>query len=177
MLGAAHVPGITKQIQIEHDLKKITEIPPKSKVPKIIGWSIPIIIIAMILYTFFTNPSVGIQQALSWLLWNGGLSAIGTIVALGHPLAVITAFIAAPITSLNPLLAAGWFAGFVQAYFSRPTVRDFESLADDVTSVKGFWQNKVTRVLLVVMLANIGSSLGTFIGGADVIRLFINNLS
>lgn len=177
VLGAAHVPGITKQIQIEHDLKKITEIPPKSKVPKIIGWSIPIIIIAMILYTFFTNPSVGIQQALSWLLWNGGLSAIGTIVALGHPLAVITAFIAAPITSLNPLLAAGWFAGFVQAYFSRPTVRDFESLADDVTSVKGFWQNKVTRVLLVVMLANIGSSLGTFIGGADVIRLFINNLS
>lgn len=176
VLGAAHVPGITKQIQKEHDLKKISKIPPKSKVPKIIGWSIPIIIIGMILYTFFTNPSVGLQQALSWLLWNGSLSAIGTIVALGHPLAVMTAFIAAPITSLNPLLAAGWFAGFVQAYFSRPTVRDFESLADDVTSVKGFWQNKVTRVLLVVMLANIGSSLGTLIGGADVVRLFINNL-
>ncbi|MFD1851030.1 TraB/GumN family protein [Oceanobacillus bengalensis] len=176
VLGAAHVPGITKQIHKDHDLRNLSKRPPKSKVPKIIGWSIPIIIIAMIAYTFISNPEVGMQQALSWLLWNGGLSAIGTLIAFGHPLAILTALIAAPITSLNPLLAAGWFAGVVQAYFSRPTVRDFETISDDVTSVKGFWNNKVTRVLLVVVLANLGSSLGTFIGGADVIRLFISNL-
>ena len=176
VLGAAHVPGITKEIHKEQDLKELTKRPPKSKAPKIIGWMIPIAIIGLIIMTFLTNPDAGMQQITSWLLWNGSLAALGTIIAFGHPLAVITAFIAAPFTSLNPLLAAGWFAGFVQAYMKKPIVRDFETLADDVTSLKGFWDNKVTRVLLVMVLANLGSSLGTFIGGIDVIRLFIQNM-
>ncbi|MCQ6276689.1 TraB/GumN family protein [Bacillus sp. V3B] len=176
VLGAAHVPGIKEEIKRNHDLEAITKLPPKSKAPKIIGWTIPIIIIAMIVYTFYTNPTAGMQQLISWWLWNGGLSAIGTAIAFGHPLAILTAFIVAPITSLDPITAAGWFTGPVQAYFRRPNVRDFESLSDDVTSVKGFWNNKVTRILLVVVFANLGSSLGTFIGGADVVRLFINSL-
>ncbi|MEN1968629.1 TraB/GumN family protein [Lentibacillus sp. N15] len=176
VLGAAHVPGITKEIHKDHDLHKLSERPPKSKVPKIIGWSIPILIIALIVYTFLANPAAGWQQTISWILWNGSLSALGVIVALGHPLTVITAFIAAPITSLNPLIAAGWFAGIVQALIRRPHVRDFETLSEDVFSFKGFWHNKVTRILLIVVLANLGSSLGTFIGGADVIRLFFQNL-
>lgn len=176
VLGAAHIPGISKEIHQEQDLKELTKRPPKSKAPKIIGWAIPIAIIALIAWTFFMNPDAGLQQVWSWFLWNGSLAAIGTIVAFGHPIAVLTAFIAAPFTSLNPLLAAGWFAGFAQAYMKKPVVRDFETLADDVTSVKGFWNNKVTRVLLVIVLANLGSSLGTFVAGADVIRLFIQNL-
>src|SRR5690606_18302737 len=165
-----------KEIHKDHDVKKLTARPKPSKAPKVIGWSIPILIIGMILYTFMTNPTVGMQQLLSWLLWNGGLSALGTIVAFGHPAAMLTALIAAPFTSLNPLLAAGWFAGFAQAYFNRPMVRDFESLNEVVFHVKGFWRNKVTRVLLVVIFANIGSALGTFIAGADIVRLFIQNL-
>lgn len=176
VLGAAHVPGITKEIEKEHDLQELTKLPPKSKAPKMIGWSIPVLILAVILYTFIANPSAGLQQTISWFLWNGTLSAIGTAIAFGHPLAIITAFIAAPITSLTPLLAAGWFAGIVQAYFRRPNVRDFETLAEDVFHVKGFWHNKVTRVLLVVILANLGSSIGTFVGGADVIRLFFKHI-
>ncbi|GGB47048.1 conjugal transfer protein TraB [Lentibacillus populi] len=176
VLGAAHVPGIKKEIKKDHDLERLSERPPKSKVPKIIGWSIPVLIIALIAYTFFANPSAGWQQTISWVIWNGSLSALGVVIALGHPLAIITAFIAAPITSLNPLIAAGWFAGIVQAFIRRPNVRDFENLSEDVFSVKGFWHNKVTRILLIVVLANIGSSLGTFIGGADVIRLFFQNM-
>ena len=174
--GAAHVPGITREIHKEQNLEALTKRPPKSKAPKVIGWAIPIVIIALIAMTFFQNPDAGVQQIWSWLLWNGSLAGIGTIIALGHPLAVLTAVVAAPFTSLNPFLAAGWFAGFVQAYMKKPVVRDFENLADDVTSVKGFWDNKVTRVLLVMVLANLGSSLGTFIAGADVVRLFIQNL-
>jgi pheromone shutdown-related protein TraB len=176
VLGAAHVPGIKEEIKKEQDLTQLTKIPPKSKWPKIIGWSIPIIILAIIAYTFFANPAAGMHQVISWLLWNGSLAALGAAAAWAHPLAIVTAFFAAPFTSLNPLLAAGWFAGFVQAYFKKPYVSDFESLADDVQSVKGFWQNKVTRILLVVILANLGSSLGTLIGGGDVIRIFIQNL-
>lgn len=176
VLGAAHVPGIKEQIQKDHNLNKLRELPPKSKLPKIIGWSIPILILAIIAYTFYANPQAGWEQTVSWVIWNGGLSAIGALIALGHPLTILTALLVAPITSLNPLLAAGWFAGFVQAYVRRPHVRDFENLSEDVFTVKGFWRNKVTRVLLIVVLANLGSSLGTFIGGVDVIRVFLENL-
>ncbi|AKG03559.1 conjugal transfer protein TraB [Salimicrobium jeotgali] len=175
VLGAAHVPGITKEVHREHDLEALKERPKKSPWPKIIGWAIPIFIIALIAYTFTMNAEAGMQQTLSWVLWNGIVSAVGAAAAFAHPLAILTAFVAAPVTSLNPLIAAGWFAGFVQAYIKRPNVGDFESLSDDVTSVKGFWNNKATRVLLVIALTNIGSSLGTFIGGADVIRLFLEN--
>ncbi|RSL32332.1 TraB/GumN family protein [Salibacterium salarium] len=175
VLGAAHVPGIKKEITKEQDLSQLTE-KPVSIAPKIIAWAIPILILAIIGYTFYSNPSAGLQQSISWLLWNGSFSALGTAVALGHPLAIFTAFIAAPLTSLNPLIAAGWFAGIVQAYIRRPNVEDFESLSEDVHSVKGFWGNKVTRILLIVVLANLGSTLGTIIGGADVIRLFIENV-
>ncbi|NMH69995.1 TraB/GumN family protein [Bacillus sp. RO3] len=176
VLGAAHVPGISKEIYKEHDLDKLNERPAKSKWPKIIGWAIPVMILAVIAYTFVSNPDAGIQQGISWILWNGGFSALGVAIAMGHPLAILTAFVAAPFTSLNPLLAAGWFAGFVQAYFRRPNVGDFDSLSEDVLSIKGFWRNKVTRILLIVVLANLGSSLGTVIGGADVVRLFIENV-
>jgi pheromone shutdown-related protein TraB len=176
VLGAAHVPGITEEIHNEHNLDKLNERPAKSKWPKIIGWTIPVMILAVIAYTFISNPDAGIQQGISWILWNGGFSALGVAIGLGHPLAILTAFVAAPITSLNPLLAAGWFAGFVQAYFRRPNVGDFDSLPDDVLSIKGFWRNKVTRILLIVVLANLGSTLGTFIGGADVVRLFLKNI-
>lgn len=176
VLGAAHVPGIKKEIEKEHDLKRLSERPPKSKLPKIIGWAIPIIILSIIAYTFYANFDAGVQQSISWILWNGSFSALGAAVAFGHPLTIITAFVAAPITSLNPLIAAGIVAGLVQAYIQKPNVRDFENVPEDVFSIKGFWKNKVTRILLIVLLANLGSTLGTFIGGLDVVRLFFENL-
>jgi pheromone shutdown-related protein TraB len=176
VLGAAHVPGIIEELPKEHDLAQLTQLPPKSKITPILGWSIPLLIVALMAYTFYTNPSAGIQQGLSWVLWTGTLSALGTALAFGHPLAILTAFVAAPISALHPLIAAGWFAGLVQAYFRRPNVGDFETLSEDVLSVKGFWNNKVTRVLLIVVFANIGSATGSIIGGADIARLFLQNL-
>lgn len=173
VVGAAHVPGIKKEIYKDQNLKQLTKRPPKSKIPKMIGWAIPVLILAIIAYTFVSNPSLGLQQTVSWVLWNGIFSALGAAISLGHPLTVLTAFVAAPITSLNPLLAAGWFAGFTQAIIRKPTVKDFEALSSDVHHIKGFWHNKVTRILLIVLLANIGSSLGTFIAGADIVRLFL----
>lgn len=176
VLGAAHVPGIKEEIKREHDLKKLTQLPPKSKAPKIIGWAIPILIVAIIAYTFIANPEAGMQQTISLVLWTGSFSAIGAAIALGHPLTIVTAFFAAPIGVMHPLIAAGWIAGFVQAFLRRPSVKDFETLSTDVYSVKGFWHNKVTRILLIIVLCNLGTSLGLFIGGADVVRLFIKNL-
>ncbi|MBB5174001.1 TraB/GumN family protein [Texcoconibacillus texcoconensis] len=176
VLGAAHVPGIKKEIHEKQDLQKLNEKPPKSNVPKMIAWAIPLLIISIIAYTFWSNPDAGIHQIISWTLWNGSFSAVGAAIAFGHPLAILTAFAVAPLSSLNPLMAAGWFSGFVQAYMKRPSVEDFENLSDDVYTVKGFWGNKATRILLIVVLTNIFSALGTMIGGADVIRVFFQNL-
>lgn len=176
VLGAAHVPGITKEIHHKHDLAKLSEVPAKSKWPKIIGWLIPIVLIALIAITFYNNPAAGIDQTISWILWTASLGAIGAAIAFGHPLAILTAFVGGPVGALHPLLAAGWFSGLAQAYVRRPNVGDFETLSKDVFTIKGFWDNKVTRVLLVVVLTNLGTAAGNIIGGADVIRLFIKNL-
>lgn len=176
VLGAAHVPGIKEELKKEHDLERLSQLPAKSNTLKIIGWSIPLLIVAVIVYTFIANPSAGVQQTISWVLWTGSFAALGTALAFGHPLTILTSFVVAPITTLHPLIAAGWFAGIVQAYLRRPSVSDFENLSEDVFSLKGFWNNKVTRILLIVTLANLGGSIGTLIGGADVVRLFIENL-
>ncbi|MBC2723365.1 TraB/GumN family protein [Desulfosporosinus sp.] len=173
VLGAAHVPGIKEELHKEHDLARLSQIPAPSKALKVIGWSIPLLIVAVIIYTFIANPTAGIQQTISWVLWTGSFAALGTALAFGHPLTILTAFVVAPITTLHPLIAAGWFAGIVQAYLRRPSVRDFENLSEDVFSLKGFWNNKVTRILIIVTLANLGGSIGTLIGGADVVRLFL----
>ena len=176
VLGAGHIPGIKMEIEKEQDIPKITRIPPASNVGKILIWAIPAVIISLIVTTFFLNPPSGWAQIISWILWNGSLAALGTLAALAHPLSILTAFAIAPVSSLNPLLAAGWFAGLVEALIRKPSVKDFETLSDDVMSFKGFWKNKVTKVLLVVILANVGSTIGTLVGGAEVLRLFFHSL-
>ncbi|MDD3653797.1 MAG: TraB/GumN family protein [Desulfotomaculaceae bacterium] len=176
VLGAAHIPGVREEIYKEHDLLTLSKLPAGSRVPIIIGWAIPILIVALIAYTFIVNPTAGVQQSISWILWTGSFAALGTALAFGHPLAILTAFIVAPLTTLHPLLAAGWFAGLAQAYICRPSVREFENLSEDIFSLKGFWNNKVTRILLIITFTNLGGTIGTVIGGADVIRLFFENL-
>lgn len=176
VLGAGHIPGIKKVIEDDHDLKALSQVLPGSKTAKIIGWSIPVVILAIIFSTFSVNKTAGMDQIVSWVLWNGSLSALGTVLALGHPLSILTAFLVAPISSLSPLLAAGWFAGLTEALVRKPNVQDFEDLSEDINSWKGFWRNKVTHILLVVVFANLGSSIGTFVGGAEVIRQFINTV-
>ncbi|MGD9679150.1 MAG: TraB/GumN family protein [Vulcanibacillus sp.] len=175
VLGAAHIPGIMKEIYKENDLTELSKLPKKNKVGKYISWIIPIIIILLVGSTFFINTDAGEEQIISWILWNGSFAALGAIIALAHPLSIITAFLVAPLTSLNPLFAAGWFAGLVEVLVRRPNVQDFENLNEDILSIKGFWRNKVIRVLLVVILVNIGSSIGTIIGGTDIVRIFIDN--
>jgi pheromone shutdown-related protein TraB len=175
VVGAGHVPGLKEAIKEDQDLAALSKIPPKKKTGKIIGWTISVAIISLIVATIIVNRDAGLDQILSWILWNGSLSALGTLAAFGHPLSILTAFVVAPISSLNPLLAAGWFAGLVEAIIRKPHVSDFENLSEDVNSFKGFWRNRVTRILLVVVLANVGSTIGTFIGGADVVRIFIKS--
>ncbi len=175
IIGAAHANGLIKSLDLDIDTNKLEEVNKKKSISSIIKWLIPIAIIAIIVYTLITNKDVGIAQIKSWILWNGTLSALGVLLALGHPLSIMAAFIMAPITSLNPLLAAGWFAGIVEAMIRKPKVKDFEDLGDDTSSLKGFWKNRVTRILLVVVFANVFSSIGTFVSGLDIFTKFLKN--
>lgn len=168
IIGAAHANGLIKALDKDVDTKQLEEVNKKKGIGSIIKWLIPIAILSAIIYTLITNRDVGLSQIKSWILWNGTLSALGVLLALGHPLSILTAFVMAPITSLNPLLAAGWFAGIVEAMIRKPKVKDFENLGEDTSSLKGFWKNRVTRILLVVVFANLFSSIGTIISGLDI---------
>ena len=165
VVGAGHVSGIVEQIQQDHCLDELKELPPKSRWPVILKWGIPLAIVALLLYGFTKGTAHGIENIYIWFLVNGVLSAIGAALALAHPITVLSAFLAAPLTSLNPFFAAGWVAGIVQAVIKKPKVSDLEDLPDAISTMKGFWTNPVTRILLVVALANVGSVVGTYVAG------------
>lgn len=176
VVGAGHIPGIKKEIYKEHDLNSLTYVPKSANWVKWVLWAIPIAIIVMIISTFRVSTISGVNQILQWLIWNGSLAALGALITAAHPLSILTAFLAAPITSLNPLLAAGWFAGIVEAMVRKPRVEDFENLGN-ITTFRDFFRNRVTKILLVVALTNLGSSFGTFIGGAKIIQIFVDTIS
>jgi pheromone shutdown-related protein TraB len=166
VVGAAHIPGMIECFRKESNqdtLKDLEKIPVKSKLSKIIPWVFPALILGMFIYGFFYgNPAQVGQAVLYWILINGVLTALGCILAFGHPLTIPAGFIAAPITSLNPLIGAGMVVGLLQLFLVRPKVLDFEQMGEDIISVKGWWKNKLTRALLVSTFASLGSSIGTF---------------
>jgi len=170
ILGAAHVPGIKEEIFKSTDISKITQVPPKSKFSKYSGWIIPGFIVALIIYSFFINWDTGIQQLSSWILWTGILAAGFTAITFPHPLTILTAFVTAPLTTIHPLLACGWFAGIVEATIKKPTVKDINNIAEDITTFKGFFKNRFLKILLVVIFANIGATIGTFVAGTELIK-------
>ena len=172
VVGAGHVKGLTAELENKHNLADLESVPPTGKAVAWLKWGIPGLIIALIVYGFFTvDTDVSIEMIQRWVLINGTLSALGTAAAFGHPITIAVAFIAAPFTSLNPTIAAGWVAGLVEALLRKPQVRDFENLTDDITHLKGFWKNNITRILLVVIFANLGSAIGTFAGGFAIATL------
>jgi len=176
VLGAAHVPGVKKEIYKVQNLPEITKLPSKPKWGKLFSWGIPAVILVIIISSFINNISTGIEVTKAWFIWNGSLSALGVVLGRGHILTVLTAFVVAPISSLNPTIAAGWFAGLAEAYLKKPQVKDFQKLSEGI-SIKEIYTNKVTHILLIVILANLGSVIGTAVGGASVIRTFLEFFS
>lgn len=170
VLGGAHVAGVQEEIFKEQNMQEISTVPPAGKTAKVIGWAIPIAIVALIAYGFAQGVETGMQQIVSWILWNGSLAALFTAIMLGHPLSILTAFVVAPISSLNPMLACGWFAGLMEAHVRKPKVEDVSNISNDIFSIKGLFHNRFLRTLLIVIMANLGSSLGTIIAGLDIIK-------
>lgn len=176
VLGAGHLPGVQAYLekiaagQESTDTTEIANIPSKTLGAKIKGWIIPAIIVILIgMGFYFGGRNKGTELVLSWVLWNGTLSAIGSIIAAAHPLTILVSFIGAPITSLCPFVGVGFLTGITQAFVCKPKVKDIEDLSTDAGSLKGFYKNRVLKVLLVFILSSLGSSIGTFVSGADII--------
>ena len=170
VLGAAHVPGISEEIFTDRDVSELDKLPSQSKRDKWKKWILPLLITLLILFSFIRNIDSGIASVKSWIIVKGCFAAFGTAICLAHPLSVVVSFITAPFTAFSPFLAAGFFAGISEAHFHKPKVADFNTLSDDVSSLKGIVRNRVSRVLLVVIVTNVFSAIGTFVAGLDLIR-------
>jgi len=181
VIGAGHMAGVSAHLEkiargeASVDTSELERLPPPTLFSKLAPWIIPALIIILIVAGFFkSGGSVSISMLLQWMLWNGSLAALGTLLALGHPLSVLTAFLGAPVATLNPFIGVGLFAGVVEATLRRPRVQDIEHLAEDVTSLRGLYRNRVSRALLVFFLSSLGGAIGNFISIPFLTNLVIS---
>ncbi|MES9959160.1 MAG: TraB/GumN family protein [Sedimenticola sp.] len=170
VVGAGHLKGIRSYLEkgLERPdelIEELDHLPKSSRWPKMIPW----LIVALVLFGFglgfSRSPELGWQLVADWVLINGGLSALGALLAAAHPLTVITAFLAAPITSLNPTIGAGMVTAAAEIFLRKPRVGDFGELRHDTTHLKGWWKNRVSRTLLVFLFSTLGSAVGTYLAG------------
>ncbi|MBN2518767.1 MAG: TraB/GumN family protein [Candidatus Altiarchaeota archaeon] len=164
VVGMGHKEGVEKILREgkKPDFKRLEEIPKSRWKWSWIFYLITALVIGLFIFAALNSPENFWEMLKYWFLINGVCSAVGAIIALAHPLSVLTAFVAAPFTSLSPAVGAGWVAGLVEAKMRMPRVKDFEALRD-LAGIRGFWKNRVTRILLVAALANLGSMIGTFV--------------
>ncbi|MFH7325484.1 TraB/GumN family protein [Desulfurivibrio sp. C05AmB] len=172
VVGAGHVAGIKTALQDDRrqQMAAISQIPPASAAWKIMAWVVPVVILGSLAYIAISKGmTVAGQNLLYWILANGIPASLGAALALAHPLTIAGAFVAAPITSLTPVIGAGYVTAFLQAMLRPPLVMEFERVLDDMNSLGGWWRNRLLRVFLAFILPALGSMLGTWIGGYEII--------
>lgn len=170
VLGAGHLEGTQAYLEklenrtASNDLSDIAEVPPKTKLAQLANWFFPALIVVLVAAGFFKGGvTASTALLIRWILWNGSLAALGTLAALGHPLSIIAGFIGAPLATLNPFIGVGLFTGIVQAWVRKPQVSDMENLATDVTTIRGWYKNKIAHILLIFFLSSLGGAIGNFI--------------
>ncbi|NJC88087.1 MAG: TraB/GumN family protein [Desulfuromonas sp.] len=168
VVGAAHLPGISARLAAPspppEEIAELSIIPEPGKLGKMMQWIIPALVIGVFIAGFFAGDMSKLTSAaIGWILATGGLSALATALALGHPLTILSAFVAAPITTLHPAIGVGVVTGLVQAFFVSPTVKDMERVGEEIVTLRGWWRNRMTRVLLVFFLSNLGAALGVLL--------------
>ncbi|GHV02841.1 conjugal transfer protein TraB [Spirochaetia bacterium] len=170
VVGAGHLQGI--KVHLEKiaagnesvDVAELDTVPRAGFLSRAAGWLVPLLIVALIVLGFFrADTDAGIEMLLRWLLLNGSLAAVGTIIALGHPLSILVSFVGAPIATINPFIGVGLFSGVVEATLRKPRVSDTQTISEDVTNIKGIYRNRITRALLVFFLSTLGGAAGNII--------------
>jgi len=174
VLGAGHLAGTAKALNSNDSpaetVDALNTMPPGSRVLKFIPWIILLAVLTGFAIGFSRSSELGWSLIATWVIINGGLSALGALIARAHPLTILTALVAAPLTSLNPTIGAGMVTGAVEAWIRKPRVGDFETLRDDVVKVSGWFRNRVSHVFVVFFLSNLGSALGTWIAGFRMVQ-------
>lgn len=177
VIGAGHLAGTTTALastdEPDRRVAELDAMPPSSKFLRLIPWAILVAVLSGFAIGFSRSPELGWTLVLTWVLINGSLSALGALIARAHPLTVLTALIAAPLTSLNPTIGAGMVTGAVEAWLRKPRVADFEALRDDVVRLSGWFRNRVAHVFVVFFLSNLGSAAGTWIAGFRMVQQLI----
>ncbi len=175
VVGAGHVPGIVRTIEANQEVDKeaISIIPPPGIGGQIFGWGFSLAIIGIFIAGFFNSGfSTSLAMILSWSSITAICAAVGAILLLAHPLTIAAAACSAPIATLHPLIATGWVAGLMEATIRKPKVKDFLSLKDDILTVRGFLRNKITRILLLIAVVNLTTSIGTFAAIPVIMKYF-----
>ncbi|HFC52831.1 MAG TPA: conjugal transfer protein TraB, partial [Gammaproteobacteria bacterium] len=170
VVGAGHLQGIQRYLrelpgEPGEVIRELDRLPPPSPWPRLIPWLIVALILAGFTIGFMRSPELGWQMVADWVLINGGLAALGAAIAMAHPLTVIGAFLAAPLTSLNPTVGAGMVTAAIEAWLRKPTVEDFSRLRKEISHLKGWWHNRVARIFLIFTLSSLGSAAGTYLAG------------
>jgi pheromone shutdown-related protein TraB len=171
VIGAGHLKGMAEQLaqplptSPREEREKLEVTPPPSPLWRALPWLITVLVLTGFAIGFSRNTELGWQLVGEWFLINGVLSALATTIALAHPVTIVATFLAAPLTSLNPTIGAGFVAAGVELFMRKPKVRDFSTLRHDVTELKGWWRNRVSRTLLVFLMATLGSAIGTWVAG------------
>ncbi len=180
VVGAGHLKGIANYLRRDAREEELTEtideldrVPPPSRWPKVLAWTVVLLVLTGFVLGFVRSPSLGRQLVVDWVLINGGLAAFGTLVAGGHPVTIVGAFLAAPVTSLNPMVGAGMVTALIETFMRKPRVGDFSRLRSDTTHLTGWWHNRVTRILLVFLLSTLGSVLGTYLAGFRIFERLV----
>jgi pheromone shutdown-related protein TraB len=170
VVGAGHREGIEAWLrkldsgEAGGDLSDISSVPPKGKAGALAGWIVPGLLLAMIVYGFIrSGVTASLGLLAKWLIIHGVGAALGSILALASPLTILVSFAASPVVVLKPFLSIGLVAALVEAWARKPQVSDFESLSEDILSIKGFYKNKITKILLVFFLASLGGAIGNFV--------------
>lgn len=172
VVGAGHVAGMLRALSsgTRADLPALEEVPAGGRRLRIVGWAIPALIIAALSAIAWQKGADAVQANVSyWVLANAIPSAIGTAIALGHPLTILAAFVAAPITSLTPVIGAGYVTAFVQSFLRPPLVSELRRVAEDAAGLRGWYDNRLLRIFLVFLLSTLGSVIGTWVGGAEIL--------
>lgn len=170
VVGAGHVEGLARELAAFEGepwqaIADLQHLPPASRWPRLLPWLIVALILAGFAYGFSQDTELGWRLIGEWVLINGGLCALGSLVARAHPFTIAASFLAAPLTSLNPTIGAGFVAAAVELGIRKPSVADFAQLRADVAELGGWWKNRVAKVLLVFILSTLGSAAGTYIAG------------
>jgi pheromone shutdown-related protein TraB len=173
VIGAGHLKGLVNHLKTDTEdskevRKRLEVIPPPETWTKLIPWVLAALVIVIFVLGFLRNPNEGREMVVNWALITGGLGAVGALAALAHPVTILVTALAAPITTLHPLLGVGIFSAAVELWFRKPNVGDFNNLRKDVTSLQGWYKNRVARVLLVFILSSVGASVGFWLASARI---------